>query len=150
MTIYQDSNIIIEECKIEDDVYRRLLLKSNLLQIQSQFKLTYIPSLPSNKSKNNNTPSLLPIKENFDISVDQSYLDFECHRLMVLGLLLLESLVVEGEKQKILVLGGGLCALSNFIYHHFREVRMETVEISGEILNVLKKKKIKLKQIKLK
>lgn len=116
-----------------------MLLKSNLLQIQSQFKLTLVPSLPSNKSKNNNIPSLLPIKENYDISIDQSYLDFECHRLMVLGLLLLENFAVEVEKQKILVLGGGLCALSNFIYHHFKEVNIETVEISGEIIKVFQK-----------
>jgi len=134
LILQQNKDFIIEEYKSDDDnFYRRLILTRNLNQIQSQFKINYIVKDPMNPKKQIN--SLLPEKNGFDIGIDQGYLDFECHKLMIVGLALMEQSLVQ-EERRVLVLGGGLCALSSFLKQHFENFKLETVEINEEIIKI--------------
>ena len=54
---------------------------------------------------------------------------------MVVGLALMEQNVIQGGC-RVLVLGGGLCALSSFLKQHFESFNIETVEISQEIIKI--------------
>ena len=136
ITLKQTQDWIIEEYKSDDDnIYRRLILTKNLNQIQSQFRITHVPKDLSNTSNfNENVKSLLNEKNGYYIGIDHSYLDFNCHKLMIVGFALMESNLLENAK--VLVLGGGLCALSCFLYQHFKGFDIDTVEINYEIVKI--------------
>lgn len=139
--IFQSQDFLIEEYKADDDcVYRRMVLTKNLNQIQSQFRMKYeaISEAGLEGKKNNMGKSLLPEKEGMKVCVDQSYLDFECHKLMVVGMALLDSIFLP-RKTKVLILGGGLCALSCFLFAHFPNLILETIEIDPTILELASK-----------
>lgn len=133
LILKQTNEFIIEEYKADDDnFYRRLVLTKNLNQIQSQFKVTYVPKIANDTSI---SKSLLPEKKDFCTGIDQGYLDFDCHKLMVVGLALMEQSLIQ-EGCRVLVLGGGLCALSNFLKQHLEKFKIDTVEISEEIIKI--------------
>ena len=76
LILKQNNEFIIEEYKADDDnFYRRLLLTKNLNQIQSQFKVTYVPIVPSDTHLL--YKSLMPEKKDFCSGIDNSYLDFD-------------------------------------------------------------------------
>ena len=133
LILKQTKDWIIEEYKSDDDyIYRRLILTKNLDQIQSQFRITYIPKNSEKPTKE--LKSLLNEKKEYYIGIDQTYLDFDCHKLMVVGLALMEPNLLENSR--VLVLGGGLCALSSFLLQHFKAFYIETVEISEDIIKI--------------
>ena len=135
LILKQTNEFIIEEYKADDDnFYRRLVLTKNLNQIQSQFKVTYVPTTVANDTSSL-SKSLLPEKKDFCIGIDQSYLDFDCHKLMVVGLALMEQSLIQ-QGCRTLVLGGGLGALSSFLKQHLENFKIETVEISEEIIKI--------------
>ena len=72
LILEQTKDFIIEEYKADDDnFYRRLILTKNLNQIQSQFKVTHVPTEPSNPVKTF-SKSLLQDKKNFHIGIEIS------------------------------------------------------------------------------
>lgn len=133
----QTKDWLIEEYKSDDEtVFRRLILTKNLNQIQSQFRISHVPE-DLTKPKKKECKSLLNEKKGCDIGIDSSYLDFDCHKLMVVGLALMENEFFE-KKRRVLVLGGGLCAFSNFLKQHFQNFMIETIEINQEIIDIAK------------
>lgn len=138
LLIYQTKDLLIEEVRNDEEtVYRRLIFSKNLSQIQSQFRVIYKEN-SEKTNKNKQFPSLLIEKPGFFAGIDHSFLDFECHKLIVVGLALMSCEFFEQKIKKVAVLGGGLCALSGFLYEHFAGFHVETVEIDENIIKLAK------------
>ncbi|KRX03797.1 hypothetical protein PPERSA_04305 [Pseudocohnilembus persalinus] len=137
--IVQDDNLVVEEIIIDEEVFRRLILKSNYNQVQSQFKLTYVASNNPQKQylKEQEHYQLMSKKKNMFIGIDESYLDFDAHRAMVAGLSLFSSQDFNVNEFKVLILGGGLCGLGKFLATHFAHLNITNVEISQSIIDVV-------------
>jgi spermidine synthase len=72
------------------------------------------------------------------IGIDESYLDFEAHRAMIAGLSLINVDTFTKKELNVLVLGGGLCAISKFLYLHFANTKTTSIEISKGIVEAAK------------
>ena len=70
------------------------------------------------------------------VGMDETYLSFEFHRIMIAGLSLIGDKTDLSQGMKALVLGGGACILSKFLYHHFPESTIDTIELSNSIVKV--------------
>lgn len=133
--------MFILENKLEDgEIYRSLMLKENLNQTQSQNRLKYYGEKDRLKlfplAKEIQKKSLLETLQGQVVGTDDHFLSFEFHRLMIAGLGLLGKQVYETEQFNALVLGGGACILSKFLYHNIPRSKVETVELNGSIVKV--------------
>lgn len=83
--------------------------------------------------------SILAPKKNMVVGIDESYLDQEYHRAFIAGLSLIDKEVFsEKQDMNVLVLGGGLCAISRFIHNHFANTKITTVEMSKNVVDAVK------------
>jgi len=139
LILFQDKELIIEECKDDEDQYfRRLVFTSNVNQIQSQFRLRYT-KLDEGEPEQTSDDSLMPLKKGYRAGIDAGYLDFEFYRYMVSGLALLPNWTEREQPLGLTVLGGGVGSYPNFIEAHFKNVKVKTVEISKEVIEISKK-----------
>ena len=72
------------------------------------------------------------------VGIDESYLDSEVHRAMIAGLSLIDIETFTKKELNVLVLGGGLCAISKFLYQHFANTKITSIEISKNIVEAAK------------
>lgn len=72
------------------------------------------------------------------IGIDESYLDSEEHRAMIAGLSLVNVEAFTKKDVNVLVLGGGLCAISKFLYLHFANTKITSIEISKAVVEAAK------------
>jgi len=133
--------MFIEEHTLDDDMtYRSLILKSNLGQVQSQSRLKYYDAEVRTKTFKHAEEltklSLLPNKKGRVVGTDETYLAFECHKLMVTGLGLISKKLTEDKTKKALILGGGAGIMSKFLYYNIPNVAVEAVEISDKVIEV--------------
>lgn len=96
-------------------------------------------SRPELVEQNKLSKSILPPKKNMVIGIDESYLDFESHRAMIAGLSLIDvETFTEKKELNVLVLGAGLCSLSKFIFTHFGNTKVVSIEILKSVVEVAK------------
>lgn len=139
--MFEDDDMFIEEHKSEDGMaYRSLILKANLNQIQSENRLKYYDADERIKmfplSKEISKKSLLEARKGRVVGPDESFLTFEFHKIMIAGLSILGKRVYEANPLRVLVLGGGAGILSKFFYYNFPNSKVDTVEISNNIIKV--------------
>jgi hypothetical protein len=131
---------IIEHRLEDNEIYRSLILKANLNQTQSQNR---VKSFPPDRLKQfplakeiAKKALYVPEEDGQIVGTDDSYLSFEFHRLMIAGLGLVAPTVQSATQFNVLILGGGAGILSKFFYYNFPNSKIDTVEISNNIIKV--------------
>ena len=129
----------MEEVKIDDVYYRRLVINTNRGMVQSQYRLSYFNEKNPLKQHLKNKPtekSLMTKKKGTLIGVDLEEIEEGYERAVLAGLMLLPDETV--ETARVLMLGGGGCVIPNFLVSRIQESDITVVEIDKKVNELAK------------
>jgi len=133
-TLLVKGETVIVETIHKDKYLRQMVFAQNTYEIQSE-ALIHVVKEESTFKKDTELKSLLPSPTNYVVRVDQSWLSFEFHRLMVLGLVLRVDQIAEKTFQNVVVLGLGGGSLPAFLNASFPSMNIDAVELSQDVID---------------
>lgn len=133
--IYRVGDMIIEDVKDEDIYVRQLIFMTNFTQIQSEIRLKLVKNT-DNPLFAENSPV---VKGGYLIEPNYDFLTFECQRAFLISLAFNPIPILADEPSKVLILGAGGCVLPSFLFKHFENLQIITIDLNSELIDICKR-----------